>query len=194
MLNYLYAVLESEVRLTLVAIGLDPGFGLIHVDSAVRDSLVYDLMEPIRPKVDSLLADWLTRSPLKREWFFEKRDGVCRLMPSLVSQLAERAKNWEAEAAPLAEWYAKAVALASPQQTRLGPGTRLTRNKWKQAMGIASPAASAGGWGRSKGVDQPGTSHAAVDAQRLAASNLASCLSRNAPTISSYEPNFKPLD
>jgi len=78
MLNFLYTMLESETRLTTVALGLDPGFGLIHVDSPIRDSLVYDLMEPIRPKVDALLFDWLTRTPLKREWFFEQRDGIPR--------------------------------------------------------------------------------------------------------------------
>lgn len=135
MLNYLYAVLESETRLTAVALGLDPGFGLIHVDSANRDSLVYDLMEPIRPKVDAVLADWLLTKPLKREWFFEQRDGICRLMPALVSQLSETAKSWELETAPLAEWYAAAVCSASRPQTRLGPGSRLTRANWKMSQG-----------------------------------------------------------
>ena len=136
MLNYLYAVLESETRLTVVALGLDPGFGLIHVDSANRDSLVYDLMEPIRPKVDAMLADWLLTKPLKREWFFEQRDGICRLMPALVSQLSESAKIWELETAPLAEWYAAAVCSASRPQTRLGPGSRITRANWKVSQGL----------------------------------------------------------
>jgi CRISPR-associated protein Cas1 len=34
MLNYLYTVLEAETRLTITALGLDPGLGLLHVDSA----------------------------------------------------------------------------------------------------------------------------------------------------------------
>ena len=79
-LNYLYAILESEARLAAAALGLDPGMGMAHVDTKARDSLACDLMEPVRPQVDAYLLDWLTREPLRREWFFEKRDGNCRLM------------------------------------------------------------------------------------------------------------------
>jgi CRISPR-associated endonuclease Cas1 len=49
MLNYLYAILESEARLALAALGLDPGMGVLHNDLRSRDSLACDLMEPIRP-------------------------------------------------------------------------------------------------------------------------------------------------
>jgi CRISPR-associated endonuclease Cas1 len=71
MLNYLYAVLESEARLAAATIGLDPGLGFLHVDTPARDSLACDLMEAVRPQVDGYLLDWITRTPLKREWFFE---------------------------------------------------------------------------------------------------------------------------
>lgn len=48
-LNYLYAVLESEARLAVTALGLDPGLlGVLHVDSCKRDGLACDLMEPVR--------------------------------------------------------------------------------------------------------------------------------------------------
>lgn len=67
MLNYLYAVLESEARLSAAAFGLDPGLGVLHVDSGNRDSLALDLLEPIRPQVDSYLLDWITRKPLIRQ-------------------------------------------------------------------------------------------------------------------------------
>jgi hypothetical protein len=43
MLNYLYAVLESESRLAAAALGLDPGLGVLHVDTPARDSLACDL-------------------------------------------------------------------------------------------------------------------------------------------------------
>jgi CRISPR-associated endonuclease Cas1 len=137
MLNFLYTVLEYETRLTAVALGLDPGFGLIHVDSPIRDSLVYDLMEPIRPKVDALFFDWVARSPLKRDWFFEQRDGTCRLMPELISRLAETARMWEREAAPIAEWYAQAVCSSSGRRLP-GPRTRLTRDNWREARSAAA--------------------------------------------------------
>ena len=52
-LNYLYALLESESRLAAAAVGLDPGIGVLHVDTDARDSLACDLMEPARPHVDA---------------------------------------------------------------------------------------------------------------------------------------------
>ena len=48
-------MLESEARLAAAALGLDPGLGVLHVDSGSRDSLALDLLEPVRPQVDSYL-------------------------------------------------------------------------------------------------------------------------------------------
>jgi CRISPR-associated endonuclease Cas1 len=106
-LNYLYAVLESESRLAAAALGLDPGIGFLHVDAEARDSLACDLMEAIRPQVDGFLVDWITRETLKREWFFEQRDGNCRLMASLAARLSETAPTWGRAVAPIAEWVAQ---------------------------------------------------------------------------------------
>ncbi|MGH9322196.1 MAG: CRISPR-associated endonuclease Cas1, partial [Vicinamibacteria bacterium] len=52
MLNYLYALAESECRLALLAVGLDPGLGWAHRDAPYRDSAALDLLEPLRPLVD----------------------------------------------------------------------------------------------------------------------------------------------
>ena len=62
-LNYLYALLESESRLAAAALGLDPGIGVLHVDTPARDSLACDLMEAVRPQIDGFLIDWVTREP-----------------------------------------------------------------------------------------------------------------------------------
>jgi CRISPR-associated endonuclease Cas1 len=51
-LNYLYAILESETRLAIAALGLGPGLGVLHMDAPSRDSLAFDVMEPVRPMVD----------------------------------------------------------------------------------------------------------------------------------------------
>src|SRR5262245_6528933 len=58
MLNYLYAVLESEARLAASALGLDPGLGVMHMDTNARDSLACDLMEPVRPILDAYVLNW----------------------------------------------------------------------------------------------------------------------------------------
>jgi CRISPR-associated endonuclease Cas1 len=139
-LNYLYTLLESETRLAITALGLDPGFGLLHVDHATRDSLVYDLMEPVRPKIDSYVLDWITSTPLKRSWFFEQRDGTCRLMADLTSQLADTASTWSREVAPLVEWFAHTLASTAFEDGRVrAPGTRLTQRKRYEGQRASVP-------------------------------------------------------
>src|SRR2546428_7720000 len=108
-LNYLYALLESEARLAAAALGLDPGLGVLHVDSRKRDSLACDLMEPVRPQVDAYVLDWISREPLRREWVFEQRDGNCRLMGSFAAPLSETASTWGRAAAPLPEWGSRTL-------------------------------------------------------------------------------------
>jgi CRISPR associated protein Cas1 len=50
------------------ALGLDPGLGVMHMDTNVRDSLACDLMEPVRPIVDAYVLNWLIHQPLRRDW------------------------------------------------------------------------------------------------------------------------------
>src|ERR1017187_8570902 len=90
------------------ALGLDPGLGVLHVDTPARDSLACDLMEPVRSQVDAYLLDWITRQPLRLEWFFEQRDGNCRLAGSFAVRLSETAPIWGRAVAPIAEWVAQA--------------------------------------------------------------------------------------
>jgi CRISPR-associated endonuclease Cas1 len=139
MLNYLYAVLESESRLALAALGLDPGIGVLHNDLRSRDSLACDLMEPIRPQVDAYLLDWLARVPLKREWFFEQRDGNCRLMNSLTVKLSESALMWRHAIAPFAEGIARSFWLETPKKQRLeNLSTPLTQTRKREAKDISA--------------------------------------------------------
>jgi CRISPR/Cas system-associated endonuclease Cas1 len=95
--------------LALAALGLDPGIGVLHSDLRSRDSLASDLMEPIRPKVDELLLDLVTREQLRQEWFFEERSGNCRLMASFAARLSETASIWRVAVANLAEWIARCL-------------------------------------------------------------------------------------
>lgn len=140
-LNYLYTLLESETRLAIAALGLDPGFGLLHVDHATRDSLVYDLMEPIRPSIDGYVLDWITRAPLKRNWFFEDRDGCCRLMSELTVTLSDTVSTWAREVAPIVEWYAETLSASLSDVGVPAASTRLTRRKRYEGKGGEVPAA-----------------------------------------------------
>jgi hypothetical protein len=135
-LNYLYAILEAEARLAASTLGLDPGLGVLHLDSRSRDSLACDLMEPVRPMVDAYLLDWLSRGPLKREWFFEERNGNCRLMGSFTQTISETALSWRRAVAPYAERAAHifwACAKSSPGDP--SPATHLTQSNRRLAKG-----------------------------------------------------------
>jgi hypothetical protein len=132
-------LLESEARLAAAALGLDPGLGVLHVDTPARDSLACDLLEPVRPQVDAYLIDWITRQPLKREWFFEQRDGNCRLMGPFAVRLSETAHIWGRAVAPIAEWVAQQLWLTTRKrtQTDLTP-THLTQTHRREARGVSS--------------------------------------------------------
>jgi CRISPR-associated endonuclease Cas1 len=133
-LNYLYAVLESEARLAASALGLDPGLGVLHVDTPARDSLACDVMEPIRPQVDAYLLDWITRQPLSRAWFIEQPDGNCRLLASIAARLSETAQTWGRAVAPIAEWVARACWSTISRPAAPMP-TRLTQANKREAKG-----------------------------------------------------------
>jgi CRISPR-associated endonuclease Cas1 len=137
MLNYLYAILESEARLAISELGLDPGIGVLHSDARTRDSLACDLMEPIRPQVDAFVLNWLHRGPLSRKWFFEERDGNCRLTGEFTARLSETSKIWRRALAPLAEWIAHNLWSTTSRLARAqAPATRLTQRRKREAKGI----------------------------------------------------------
>jgi hypothetical protein len=136
-LNYLYAVLEAETRLAVAALGLDPGLGVLHVDTPSRDSLACDVMEPIRPHVDAYVLRWITHETLRREWFFEQRDGSCRLMGSFAVRLSETAPTWANAVAPVAERVARTLWSTAAKLSRSRrPPTRLTQDHRREARGL----------------------------------------------------------
>jgi CRISPR-associated endonuclease Cas1 len=137
-LNYLYSLLESEARFAAAELGLDPGLGVLHVDTSARDSLACDLMEPVRSHVDAYLLDWITRQPLRREWFSEQGDGNCRLTASFAVRLSETAPTWQRAVAPIGEWVARAFwsTIRKPDSPL---ATRLTQSNKREAKGKTSP-------------------------------------------------------
>jgi CRISPR-associated endonuclease Cas1 len=137
-LNYCFALLESETRLALTAVGLDPGLGFgLHTDTGNRDSLALDVLEPVRPDVESWLVSWIMREPLRRGDFFETATGNCRLMSHLCTRLAETTSTWGKLVAPWAEYVARTLsAEAKSGRTRNSvPPTRLTQQRRTEAKG-----------------------------------------------------------
>jgi hypothetical protein len=95
-------------------------------------------MEVVRPQVDSYLLEWITRQPLKREWFFEERNGNARLMATFASKLSETAPTWARAVAPVAEWVVRELwKTAYKPLRRSSPATRLTQQNRSEAKGGA---------------------------------------------------------
>ena len=84
-------------------------------------------MELVRPLVDAYLLDSISREPIRREWFFEQRDGNCRLMGSFAIQFTETASTWGPVVAPITEWIARELRSAVKKPNRQSfPAPRLT--------------------------------------------------------------------
>ena len=83
-LNYLYAILASEMTIALTGAGLDPGLCVFHTDAARRASLTYDAMEAVRPCVDGWLAAWLVEARFSKRDFSEENDGTIRITRPLT--------------------------------------------------------------------------------------------------------------
>jgi hypothetical protein len=138
MLNYLYALLESESRLAAAALGVDPGMGLMHADTDSRDSLACDLMEPVRPLVDAYVLDWIAREPLRREWFFEQRDDNCRLMASFAKRLSETSDLGLRCSATRRMGCSRALVHPKKGIRSHLPPTRLTQTHKREAKGSSA--------------------------------------------------------
>ncbi len=135
MLNYLYALLESETTIACQTIGLDPGIGVFHTGKPGRSSLALDLMEACRPVIDAYLLAWFTQRTLSPGDFVETTRGACRLHPSMSEQLAETTLVWASHVAPIVEQVAQRLADESGTQV----ATSLTQTNRKAAWSARHP-------------------------------------------------------
>jgi hypothetical protein len=113
LLNYLYAILESEMTITLLAQGLDPGIGMVHTDIDGRASLALDAIEAIRPYMEYWLFTYLQATAFANRDFHELPDGEVRLSHPLTSHVAHTAALWRKASEPIAEWLAASFHRAS---------------------------------------------------------------------------------
>jgi len=73
--------------------------------------------------------------PLRRDWFFEQRDGSCRLMASFATKLSESSPAWRQIVAPVAEWVSGVLWSTFKQHRRKLPPTHLTQSHRRDAKG-----------------------------------------------------------
>ncbi|MBA2684040.1 MAG: CRISPR-associated endonuclease Cas1 [Gemmatimonadaceae bacterium] len=106
-LNYCYGIAGAEARIAVLAAGCDPGLGILHADRAGRDSLAYDVLEPVRPYVDAFVLRLAREHTFSSDDFFETNQGVCRLMPPIAHRLSETASQWAKLLHPIASRVAR---------------------------------------------------------------------------------------
>ena len=92
LLNYGYAILESEVRKDLNSIGLDPSISFLHELSNSRASLVYDVQELYRWLIDLSVIQLLEEKKLKKADFIVTENYNIRLRDTTTKALIEKIK------------------------------------------------------------------------------------------------------
>ncbi|SDO93208.1 CRISPR-associated endonuclease Cas1 [Selenomonas ruminantium] len=80
LLNFGYAFLEREVRIAVIAQGLDTRIGFLHSNNDRKDSLVFDLMELFRqPVIDRFVLNLLRLQVYKPQDFAKDDEDICLL-------------------------------------------------------------------------------------------------------------------
>lgn len=114
LLNLTYRLAEIEARFACVRLGLDPGLGVLHADTAGRDSLALDVLEPLRPIVDRFVLDLVAERTFHKRDFVERSDGHVRVSAPLSHELALTMPTWRravaAHAEKVAHLFAEQVA------------------------------------------------------------------------------------
>ena len=138
-LNYCFALLEAETRLALTTVGLDAGLGFgLHTDTAYRDSLALDALEPVRPQVEEWVLSWIMREPLRRADFLETKTGNCRLRSHLCAKLSETGPTWGKLVSVWVEYIARRLWDESSRSGFEHLHTPLTQQHRREAKGRPS--------------------------------------------------------
>ena len=88
-LNYAYAVLESQVKTQVALASLNPSIGYLHSIKNSNAALVYDLMEPVRPIMDKHILEFVLNRTFQPDDFSLNKKGIVRLHPQLARFLVK---------------------------------------------------------------------------------------------------------
>jgi hypothetical protein len=75
-----------------------------------RCSLVYDLIEALRPRADFWLASWLGEARFSRRDFYEEVDGTIRVTRPLTSHIAITKSLWREPCSLATSWLISALS------------------------------------------------------------------------------------
>ncbi|MDH5431747.1 MAG: CRISPR-associated endonuclease Cas1 [Nitrosopumilus sp.] len=93
LLNYGYAILESEIRKSLNAIGLDYAVGFLHEINQSKTPLVYDIQELFRWIIDLSVIQLLEEKKIKKSDFITTENYHIRLKEKTAKMLIEKIRK-----------------------------------------------------------------------------------------------------
>lgn len=86
--NYAYAILQGQCKQSLVSQGFDTTCGFLHADQLHRDSLVFDIMECHRARVDQVILHMFASHTLSKGEFMSTTDGSVQFNPQFSRYIA----------------------------------------------------------------------------------------------------------
>jgi len=89
MLNYGYALLESECLRAINSVGLDAHVGFLHEMNPSKNSLAYDFQEPFRFIVDLAVMNLIEKGVMDSKDFIRTESFSLRLRPSGARKVTE---------------------------------------------------------------------------------------------------------
>ena len=93
LLNYGYAVLESEIRKCINSIGLDPSIGFLHEISPSKTPLVYDIQELFRWIIDLSVIQLLEDNKINKSDFILTENYHIRLKENTAKLLINKIRD-----------------------------------------------------------------------------------------------------
>jgi len=90
LLNYGYAILESEIRKSINGVGLDYSIGFLHEINQSRTPLVYDVQELFRWLIDVSVIQLLEEKKIKKSDFIITENYHTRLGEDVAKLLLEK--------------------------------------------------------------------------------------------------------
>ena len=78
LLSYIYTIAGSDIRNSILINGLDPALGFLHVAQSGRESLVLDILEPLRPFLDKFVLELIFNSLNIKDFSSNMAEG-CKL-------------------------------------------------------------------------------------------------------------------
>jgi CRISPR-associated protein Cas1 len=106
MLNYGYTVLAGRIERALVYEGYDPAAGTLHVITDGRASLVWDLIELLRPSVDEQLIGWIQTQKWRKRDFETNEEGTVYLRQQLARVVIQKSWIPDSKIKQVIRWYA----------------------------------------------------------------------------------------